>query len=105
MIGAKEALEPLRPNFKVKMKSVVLEMTKTDKFLKALEDNILPSHVSKEVVNKIEEIVDQRLNELTPKMVKDIIQRMIREHLGWLVVWGGVFGGLIGLVMSYVKVF
>ncbi|MCA9408641.1 MAG: DUF445 domain-containing protein, partial [Candidatus Omnitrophica bacterium] len=43
MIGAKEALEPLRPNFKVKMKSVVLEMTKTDKFLKALEDNILPS--------------------------------------------------------------
>ena len=23
---------------------------------------------------------------------------MIDEHLGWLVVWGGVFGGLIGLI-------
>lgn len=104
MMGAKEALEPLRPNFKVKMKAVVLDMTKTEKFLRALEDNILPSHVSKEVVSKIEEIVDQRLNELTPTMVKDIIQRMIREHLGWLVVWGGVFGGLIGLVMSCFQV-
>jgi len=31
-------------------------------------------------------------------MVKEIIERMIQEHLGWLVVWGGVFGGLIGLV-------
>jgi hypothetical protein len=25
---------------------------------------------------------------------------MIREHLGWLVVWGGVFGGLIGLLAA-----
>jgi hypothetical protein len=25
---------------------------------------------------------------------------MIREHLGWLVVWGGFFGGLLGLLMS-----
>jgi hypothetical protein len=25
---------------------------------------------------------------------------MIRKHLGWLVVWGGVFGGLIGFLVS-----
>ena len=30
-------------------------------------------------------------------MVKGIMQDMIRAPLGWLVVWGGVFGGLIGL--------
>jgi hypothetical protein len=34
-------------------------------------------------------------------MVKEIIQTMIRKHLGWLVVWGGVFGGIIGLAMSF----
>ena len=33
-------------------------------------------------------------------MVKQIVQDMIRHHLGWLVVWGGVFGGLIGLITS-----
>jgi len=35
-------------------------------------------------------------------MVKEIIERMIQEHLGWLVVWGGVFGGLIGLVTTFI---
>jgi len=24
------------------------------------------------------------------------VQKMIKEHLGWLVIWGGVFGGAIG---------
>ena len=51
---------------------------------------------------KIEKIIDDRLNQLTPKMVKDIIQDMIKKHLGWLVVWGGFFGGLIGLIFSII---
>jgi hypothetical protein len=25
---------------------------------------------------------------------------MIKKHLGWLVVWGGVLGGLIGLLVT-----
>ncbi len=54
------------------------------------------------VVDKVNGIVEKRLNELTPRMVKEIIQEMIRSHLGWLVVWGGVFGGLIGLVASFI---
>jgi hypothetical protein len=29
-----------------------------------------------------------------------MVQQMIEQHLGWLVVWGGVFGGLIGLVSN-----
>ena len=31
------------------------------------------------------------------KRQKRIIEDVIRKHLGWLVVWGNVFGGLIGL--------
>jgi uncharacterized membrane protein YheB (UPF0754 family) len=50
------------------------------------------------MMSKVDNIVQQRLNELTPAMVKDIIQEMIKSHLGWLVVWGGFFGGLIGLI-------
>ena len=25
--------------------------------------------------------------------IKEIVETIIKEHLGWLVVWGGVFGG------------
>ncbi|MDB4562766.1 DUF445 domain-containing protein, partial [Akkermansiaceae bacterium] len=56
-----------------------------------------------ELLARVNVIVEKRLEELTPKMVKDIIQQMIREHLGWLVVWGGVCGGLIGLVASVLE--
>jgi len=31
-----------------------------------------------------------------------MVQDLIAQHLGWLVVWGGVFGGLIGLGSSFV---
>jgi uncharacterized membrane protein YheB (UPF0754 family) len=54
------------------------------------------------MIKSIEDIIEIRLNELTPYMVKDIVQQLIKEHLSWLVVWGGVFGGLIGLVSSFV---
>jgi Na+/H+ antiporter NhaD/arsenite permease-like protein len=47
--------------------------------------------------------VNLRLEELTPKMVKEIVQDMIKEHLGWLVIWGAVFGGLIGLASAVIK--
>jgi len=49
---------------------------------------------------KIENILDARLADLSPEDIKLIIQKMIKEHLGWLVVWGGFFGGLLGLVLS-----
>lgn len=102
MVGGTQALEPMRDPFKAKIRTKVLELTQSPEFIEALEDNILPSHLSQDVIAKVEDIVNQRLEELTPQMVKEIIQEMIARHLGWLVVWGGVFGGLIGLGMSFV---
>jgi uncharacterized membrane protein YheB (UPF0754 family) len=49
---------------------------------------------------KAEAIIDARLEELTPKEVKNIIAKMIKSHLSWLVVWGGIFGGLIGAISA-----
>ena len=48
----------------------------------------------------IEIIVDKRLEELTSDHVKIIMKEMIQKHLGWLVVWGGVFGFFIGLLLG-----
>ena len=37
------------------------------------------------------------------KRTKEIVEEMIRRHLGWLVLWGGVFGGLIGLAVQLIE--
>ena len=49
---------------------------------------------------KAENIIDARLEELTASEVKNIISKMIKSHLSWLVVWGGIFGGLIGAISA-----
>ena len=47
---------------------------------------------------EIDKVLTERMTTLTPKRVKHMMSNVIREHLGWLVVWGNVFGGLIGIV-------
>ncbi len=94
MFGGPAALEPLKPLFEAKFKEIISEMVNDEQFLSNITKG---SESSSSLPDSITEIVDARLNELTPQMVKEIIQEMIREHLGWLVVWGGVFGAVIGL--------
>ena len=59
--------------------------------------------IAKEFHNKAEVIIDQRLSELSPTEVKEIIAKMIKKHLGWLVVWGGFFGGSIGALAALIN--
>ena len=92
----------MRDQFKRKMVSAFSEMLAKRQIEEKIE-NLLKSFDSQLISLKIEQMIDHRLEELTPKMVKQIIQEMIRHHLGWLVVWGGVFGALIGLVVSFVQ--
>ncbi len=100
-LGGKEGLEPLKESFVVKIKKTISDMLNSDsvqeKVKKAISGGAMHNMSA-----EIEKLIDSRLEALTPKMVKDIIQHMIRQHLGWLVVWGGVFGGLIGLVASFI---
>lgn len=98
MLGGDEALQPLKEPFSEKLKTSVIEISNTDEFAEKLKANVASQQNIEEMMNKVDNIVQQRLNELTPAMVKDIIQEMIKSHLGWLVVWGGFFGGLIGLI-------
>jgi uncharacterized membrane protein YheB (UPF0754 family) len=102
MFGGVEALEPLKQPFIDKLKSSVIEITESDEFAEKLKANVGSEQNVSSMLNKVDNIVTQRLEELTPQMVKDIIQEMIKSHLGWLVVWGGLFGGLIGLVAHLV---
>ncbi len=103
MIGGESALEPLKEPFSIKLKGAMNKIVHSNTFQSALQDNLKNSKVSNDILDKVSFIVEQRLDELTPNMVKEIIQKMIREHLGWLVIWGGVFGGLIGAIFTLLQ--
>ena len=94
MLGGKKALLPLKEPITLKLQEIIWEMKESKTGDKDLTSSLL---------TQVEQIIDQRLNQLTPLQVKNIIQEMIRKHLGWLVVWGGVAGGIVGLIVSLIR--
>jgi len=102
MFGGESVLEGLRDKFKEKIRKIIIETTHSERFQVTLSKSLSTVAGSDVFLTKIEEIVQERLDELTPEMVKDIMQSMIRQHLGWLVVWGAVFGGLMGLLVNFI---
>lgn len=100
MFGGADALTPLKEPFIENMKSSLVEMTQKESFHDLLKEEMDQPDVIADIRAKVAEIIDSRLEELTPQLVKQMVQNMIKEHLGWLVVWGGVFGGLIGLISA-----
>ena len=102
MFGGESALEPLREPFTKKLQASIISISQSDAFQDVVNEALKSEDLSEDIYNKLSLIVDARLEELTPAMVKEIVQDMIKEHLGWLVIWGAVFGGLIGLVSTLV---
>jgi len=100
MFGGANALTPLKEPFIVKMKQALNDMAHSPSFQQSVRNKLTSTPANHDLHQQIEHVVAARLEELTPYMVKEIIQKMIRQHLGWLVIWGGVFGGLIGLITS-----
>ncbi len=101
MVGGEKALDAMRDPFKNRMHEFLLKTVRSPSFQKNLQKQLQSVTQSDDFVDRMGAIVQNRLDELTPQMVKEIIQGMIRKHLGWLVVWGAVFGGLIGLVSAF----
>jgi uncharacterized membrane protein YheB (UPF0754 family) len=102
MFGGQQALTPLKEPFISNMKLSLIEITQQPEFAELLKAEIEQPEVLSDIKDKVAAIIDKRLAELTPQLVKLIVQQMIKEHLGWLVVWGGVFGGIIGLLSSII---
>ncbi len=100
MFAPDNALEGLRKPFNKKIKSAVVTIVKSDSFNKILKNHTKNSSLSEDMLVKIEAVIDDKLQQITPQIVKEIIFNLMHEHLNWLVVWGGVFGGLIGVISS-----
>jgi len=100
MVGGSEALQPMKAPFIEKMKLSIKEISQSEQFTSLLRDELEQPNMIASMQEKVSDIIEKRLNELTPQLVKEIIQTMIKKHLGWLVVWGGVFGGIIGFIAA-----
>lgn len=101
MVGGTEALQPLKQPFIEKLKVSLIEIVSGEEFNAMLREAISHTGEDAGIRQKIADVIEKRLDELTPQLVKEIVQDMIKKHLGWLVVWGGVFGGLIGLLAGF----
>ena len=100
MLGGREALTALKAPFVDRMRDFFTEQFIDGSFQKKIQDALSSAMDEEAIREKLEFMIDDRLNQMTPKMVKEIVQQMIHKHLGWLVVWGCVFGGLIGLIVT-----
>lgn len=100
MFGGESALDGMKEPFEKKMKKSINDIVHTDTFQNTLHKNLTNGNITEDISKKIDIVVQKRLDELNAKTVKELVQQMIKEHLGWLVVWGGVFGGIIGLAGS-----
>lgn len=100
MFGGEAIIGKLKEPFLEKIKVSTIEISQSDSFMNALNEHLHQggAHLSE----SIEQIVEARLAELTPVMVKEMLHSLMKEHLGWLVVWGGVFGGAIGLLSAFI---
>lgn len=102
MFGGESVIDSLKEKFTGKIKEGIEELFEKNDFQSSISLMISEAGKKIDAKDKIEKLIDNRLNELTPNMVKEIIQKMIQKHLGWLVVWGGFFGAIIGLLSSFV---
>ena len=94
LLGGEKALEPLKQPIIGRLRHFVQEVAA--KTPQINDKNCL------KFTEAAEKIIYEKLQQLTPIMVKEIIQNIIKKHLGWLVVWGGVFGGVIGGIATFI---
>eukprot|EP00116_Pleurobrachia_bachei_P006749 sb/3467011/ len=48
--------------------------------------------------DELNRYMSERMLEVTPKMIKEIMYAVVLQYLGWLVVWGVVFGSAMGAI-------
>ncbi|MBF9017031.1 MULTISPECIES: DUF445 domain-containing protein [unclassified Oceanispirochaeta] len=104
MFGGASVIEGFRAPFIEKTKEIILSETSSPEFHSMLAGSMDTEKAASDIIENVSSIVQKRLDELTPVMVKEIVKDMIKKHLGWLVLWGGVFGGIIGLAMSLLPI-
>lgn len=100
MIGGDAIIEKLRLPMCAKIKAKMNDMMDTIDI-----SSIIDVHSNFATIRqKVEAMIDTRLATLSAEQVKHMVADMIKKHLGWLVVWGGVFGGMLGIISTIIGI-
>lgn len=80
-----------------------------DSFIKDISKTInerlrVPGITDGGLKSEIISILEPRLVRLNPTEVNKIVAVMLRKHLSWLIIWGNLFGGLLGLLSEVVLI-
>ena len=102
MFGGASVLDSLREPFIENVKISLKDLVLSEEFNVKIDKIINKSSLSSDTYEKIEELIDLRLNNLTSLHVKEIIEQLIKEYLGWIVIWGGFFGAFIGVISALI---
>jgi len=49
---------------------------------------------------QIDKLLEERLQGMSKRVVKRMVEDVMRKHCQWLIVWGNVFGGIIGVIST-----
>ncbi len=102
MFGGESIIDSQKVTLIEKIKSSIKSILLSETFQNQI-NKLSKEHISRDIIKKIDIIIEDKLNELTPKDVKNLVEKLIKEHLDWLIVWGGVFGGIIGLISVFIR--
>ena len=80
MFGGKDALSSLKEPVIEKLRQAFLDLSEDDSIKEKLSNHLHDEHFAEKIISKISVIVDKRLDELTPQMIKKIVQdiRIVR---------------------------
>ncbi|MCZ6792368.1 MAG: hypothetical protein O7J95_01995 [Planctomycetota bacterium] len=98
-----ETVESFIGSFLDEMKARVFEAGEAFRQSGSLELELDPDAVIEDLRKQVVVLLDQKLEQLDAEHVKKMIEDVIRSHLGWLVVWGNVFGGLLGVAAYFLQ--
>jgi uncharacterized membrane protein YheB (UPF0754 family) len=97
MVGVdtvKPAVRQFVSSFAAQMKGQVIELaSKAEPGTIEVDEQKLV----RDVRAQVEVLLAEKLLELDAPAVKRMVEDVIRNHLGWLVVWGNVLGGVLGI--------
>jgi len=98
MFGGEKAIENLRESFTEKLRTALIFFVNDAQFKQSINAHLEDS--TKQSISLIEQIIDERMQEIAMQDVRSMLYTLMHKYLQWLVVWGALFGLIIGLISA-----